>query len=33
MMVLMITVAIVNVSAAAGDKVYCRASFVPNCYM
>lgn len=27
------TVAVVNVSAAAGDKVYCRASFTPNCYM
>ena len=26
-------VAAVNVSAAAGDKVYCRASFTPNCYM
>lgn len=28
-----IAVAVVNVNAAAGDKVYCRASFVPNCYM
>ena len=28
-----ITIAAVNVSAAAGDKVYCRASFTPNCYM
>lgn len=27
------TVAVVTVSAAAGDKVYCRASFTPNCYM
>ena len=27
------TVAAVNVTAAAGDKVYCRASFTPNCYM
>lgn len=33
MMVSMISVAIVNVSALAGDKIYCRASFVPNCYM
>ena len=29
----LVTVAAVNVSAAAGDKVYCRASFTPNCYM
>ena len=28
-----VTVAVVNVSAAAGDKIYCRASFTPNCYM
>ena len=28
-----VTVAAVNVSAAAGDKIYCRASFTPNCYM
>lgn len=28
-----LTVAAVNVSAAAGDKVYCRASFTPYCYM
>lgn len=28
-----VVVAAVNVSAAAGDKVYCRASFTPNCYM
>ncbi len=28
-----VTAAAVSVSAAAGDKVYCRASFVPNCYM
>ncbi|MBQ3264597.1 MAG: starch-binding protein [Ruminococcus sp.] len=28
-----VTVAAVNVTAAAGDKVYCRASFTPNCYM
>ena len=27
------TVAVVNVSAAAGDKVYCRANFTPYCYM
>ena len=33
MAVSMIAVAAVSVSAAAGDKVYCRASFVPNCYM
>ena len=33
MTVSMVTVAVVNVSAAAGDKVYCRASFTPNCYM
>ena len=33
MTVSMVTVAVVNVSAAAGDKVYCRASFAPNCYM
>ncbi len=26
-------VAAVNVTAATGDKVYCRASFTPNCYM
>ena len=28
-----VTVAAVSVTAAAGDKVYCRASFTPNCYM
>ena len=33
MVVSAFTVAVVNVSAAAGDKVYCRASFTPNCYM
>lgn len=33
MVVSAVTVAAVNVSAAAGDKVYCRASFTPNCYM
>ena len=33
MTVSMVTVAVVNVSATAGDKVYCRASFTPNCYM
>lgn len=27
------TAAVVNVSAAAGDKVYCRANFTPYCYM
>lgn len=29
----MVTVAVVNVSAVAGDKIYCRASFTPSCYM
>ena len=33
MIVSAVTAAVVNVSAAAGDKVYCRATFVPNCYM
>ena len=33
MVVSAVTVAAVNVSAAAGDKIYCRASFTPNCYM
>lgn len=33
MMVSMISVAIVNVSALAGDKIYCRASYTPYCYM
>ena len=33
MVVTAVTAAAVNVSAAAGDKVYCRASFTPNCYM
>lgn len=33
MIVSAVTVAAVNVSAAAGDKIYCRASFAPNCYM
>lgn len=33
MTVSVLTVAVVNVSAAAGDKVYCRASFTPYCYM
>ena len=33
MTVSVVTVAAVNASAAAGDKVYCRASFTPNCYM
>ncbi|HBE15565.1 MAG TPA: hypothetical protein DCY72_04910 [Ruminococcaceae bacterium] len=33
MMVSMISVAVVNVSALAGDKIYCRASFTPTCYM
>ncbi|MBQ3329650.1 MAG: starch-binding protein [Ruminococcus sp.] len=28
-----VAVAAVSVNAAAGDKVYCRASFTPNCYM
>lgn len=28
-----VTVAAVNVSAASGDKIYCRADFTPNCYM
>ena len=33
MIVSAVTVAAVNVSAAAGEKIYCRASFTPNCYM
>ena len=33
MIVSAVTVAAVNVSAAAGDKIYCRAGFTPNCYM
>ena len=33
MMISMISVAVVNVSALAGDKIYCRASFTPTCYM
>lgn len=33
MTVSLIAVAAVNANAAAGDKVYCRASFTPNCYM
>lgn len=28
-----VTVAAVNASAAAGDKIYCRANFTPYCYM
>ena len=33
MIVSAVSVAVVSVSAAAGDKVYCRASFAPYCYM
>ena len=33
MIVSAITVAAVSVTAAAGDKVYCRANFTPKCYM
>ena len=32
-MISAVTVTAVNVSAAAGDKIYCRASFTPYCYM
>ena len=33
MIVSAVAISAVNTSAAAGDKVYCRASFTPNCYM
>ena len=33
MIVSIVAAAAVSTSAAAGDKVYCRASFAPYCYM